>query len=279
MAPVVVGTALAAMLAPAGVGPASALGTVGTATHSAIGGAESAVETNTTAAVLTRRGSPRAYSFMAKQGTAVARWNPCRRIGYRVNARLGGAGALADTKRALARVHAATGLRFAYRGRTRIVPGGRGDGAYPRDTQLVVAWARPAQSRRIDGPGVAGVGGPTWVSAVNTRGAADMMIVKGFAVLNANVRLAPGFGAGPRSGYQGTRGQLLMHEIGHAMGMGHADRDAWQILYPTMTRKRAVWGAGDLHGLRRLGSGHGCLTRALRLRGAVGPRVVTRTLH
>ena len=217
------------------------------------------------------RGNPRAFTFMATVGAAVARWNPCAPIGYRVNARLGGPGALSDTRRAMARIRRLNGLNLVYRGSTRIIPGGRNGRAYPRDTRLVVSWAKPAQSSYLGGVGVAGVGGPSWTSARNDRGRADLMVTRGFAVLNADLPLAGGFGRGPRSGYQGTRGQLLMHEIGHAIGMGHAGDDRWQILYPTMTRKPAVWGAGDLRGLVRLGAAHGCLSTRPSLRGPGGP--------
>jgi hypothetical protein len=226
---------------------------------------------------LARRGNPHAFSFIGTSGDAVARWNPCRRIGYRVNARLGGRGALADTKEAIARIRQASGLRFTYQGTTSIVPGGS-KRRYPGDTDLVIAWARPSQSEYLRGTGVAGMGGPSWTSAVNERGQHDLMIVRGFAVLNANLRLGHGFGGGARNGYYGTRGQLLMHEIGHAVGMGHADNDEWQILYPRMTGKRAVWGAGDLRGLNRLGTGRGCLsTRSLRTT-AGGPPTQTGVL-
>jgi hypothetical protein len=243
------------------------------AATAALGGARSVVVTRPKA-----RGKARSFSFMGQSGNAVARWNPCEPIGYRVNARLGGARALADVKRAVARIRQTNGLRFAYRGRTRIIPGGRNDGRYPKDTQLVISWARPAQSHYLGQSGVAGVGGPQWTSAVNRRGDYDLMITKGFAVLNADLKLAGGFGAGPRRGWQGTRGQLLMHEIGHAVGMGHADQDAWQILYPTMTRKRAVWGAGDLRGLTRLGAAKGCLSTGSSIRGLAGPRTWTEYL-
>jgi hypothetical protein len=206
------------------------------------------------------RGNPRAYAFISRSGAGdpVARWNPCARIGYRVNARLGGGGALADTRGALARIHRATGLRFAYRGGTRMVPGGRGGDRYPRDTDLVIAWARPAHSDML-GRGVAGQGGPSWVSW-RERGKTKAMITRGFVVLNARLDLAGGFGGGLHNGWYGTRGQLLMHEIGHAIGLDHPrQEDRWEIMYHTMTGKRAVWGAGDLRGLRRLGASRACL--------------------
>jgi hypothetical protein len=218
------------------------------------------------------RGNPSAYSFLGRDGTAIARWNPCQPIGYRVNARLGGRGALTDVKAAVARIRRITGLRFAYRGSTRIVPGGANDGAYPSDTDLVVAWARPAQTQYFGLSGIAGMGGSDWVPAVNRRGDWDLMITRGFAVLNANYDIAGGFGtgAGYPSQWAGTRGQLLMHEIGHAVGMGHAAGDRWEILYPTMTEKRAVWGAGDLRGLTRLGAAQGCLSTNRSLASVAG---------
>jgi hypothetical protein len=213
-------------------------------------------------AALTARGNPRAFAFISRftAGDPVARWNPCARIGYRVNARLGGHGALADTREALARIHRVTGLRFAYRGPTRIVPGGRGGNSYPRDTDLVVAWARPGQTSMLGGAGVAGQGGPQWVIWQTPAGRSKAMITRGSVVLNADLNLGGGFGGGAHNGWVGTRGQLLMHELGHAVGLDHPRQDdRWEIMYPTMTEKRAAWGAGDLHGLHRLGDAGGCL--------------------
>lgn len=268
------------LVAPAPAGVAARLST-GSPAQAGQAAAASTASTATDAAAarvsrLAARGNPRSYSFMGTAGDAVARWNPCRPIGYRVNTRLGGRGALRDTREAIARIRKANGLRFSYQGPTRIVPGGAGGGRYPADTQLVIAWARPSQSSYLKRRGVAGMGGPSWSGAVNERGDYDLMIVRGFAVLNANLDLGRGFSGGVHKGYYGTRGQLLMHEIGHAVGLGHAEHDEWQIMYPMMTGKRAVWGAGDLRGLRRLGSARGCLSAARSFR-TVGGATPTQT--
>ena len=62
-----------------------------------------------------------------------------------------------------------------------------------------------------------------------------------------------------QTGGSGTRGQLLMHETGHAMGLGHAEGDARQVMYPVMQDMPAVWGNGDAAGLQQLGLQSGCL--------------------
>jgi Peptidase M66 len=236
---------------------------------------------------LAARGNPRAFAFISKQraGDPVARWNPCARIGYRVNARQGGPGALADTREALARIRQVTGLRFVYRGSTRIIPGGVGGNRYPRDTRLVVSWARPAQTRWLDAAGVAGQGGPSWVEWTTDGGRTRAMITRGFVVLNARVDLGGGFGGGVHNGWVGTRGQLLMHELGHAVGLDHPRQDdRWEIMYRTMTEKRAVWGRGDRNGLRRVGEARGCLrpprfSARMRTTGVPGTGPRTESAH
>lgn len=208
------------------------------------------------------------YGFLSQQGNrsrTIARWNPCgSAIGYRVNSRGGGSRATADVIAAMARIRAATGLRLTYRGQTRLLPG-YSKGAYPKDTQIVIAWTRPGVSRYLAKPrrgslGAAGYGGGSWTTARDARGRAWGQFVRGFVVLNSSYRLAGGFGRGPATGWQGTRGQLLMHELGHVVGLDHTN-DRRQIMYPTMSRKTAVYGVGDRTGLRVLGRASGCLYR------------------
>jgi hypothetical protein len=205
------------------------------------------------------------YGFLSQQGNRramVARWDPCTTIGYRVNPSGGGSGATAEVIAAASRLRSATGLPLVYRGLTTVVPG-RGTAAYPRDTQIVIAWSKPGLTRYLPKPragqyAVAGFGGGAWSTGWDAHGHEWGRFVRGYAVLNGSYNFAHGFGSGPQYGWQGTRGQLLLHEMGHAVGLDHTT-DRSQIMYPTMTRKTAAYGAGDRTGLRYLGRASGCV--------------------
>lgn len=193
------------------------------------------------------RGDPEAYKFFAKVDGEPVHWDPCKRIGWRINLRRAPDGARPQAKKALHRINEATGLRFRFRGRTLARPHEMAKN-YPRDTKLVMGWSTPRRSQLR--PGQAGVGGPRWDGGTGE-------IISGFVLLNARVKLSRGFGRGPQQGYIGTEGQLLMHELGHAVGLDHVTDEA-QIMYPVLTRKRAIWGAGDKRGLSRVGKRAGC---------------------
>lgn len=184
-----------------------------------------------------------------------ARWNPCQVITYRVNAHRAPRGALADTHAAVAAAEEVSGLDFEYLGRTDVVPQKVGREGYPDDTDLVVAWTDHTETPMLpDNPGTAGVGGFTSVSGKRDEaGNAVWMSTAGTIVLNTQTSwLEPGFGEGK------TVGELLMHEVGHVVGLSHA-RDTSQILYPRMQSTPAVWGAGDRSGLSAVGRASGCL--------------------
>ncbi len=218
------------------------------------GGRTRAVSPATTVRVRPRYappGRPRAHRLWTSYGS-VSRWDPCRPIRYRVNPLHAPARASDEVRRAVARVAQATGLTFTYLGRTSVVPNARHDYG---DADLLVAWRRPGEYPFHGALGVApGRSVPGYRAA---DGSAVNRIVDGAVVLDAPLvaALPAGFGAG-------SRGQLLLHELGHVVGLEHvAERS--QVMYPTLLpAARGRYGAGDLAGLERVGAEQGCLHRA-----------------
>jgi hypothetical protein len=216
--------------------------------------------------------SPRGYAWafavytMGEAPQALGRWDPCTPIGYRVNRTQATPGAVADVRRAIHRVSKATGLKFVYRGQTRVIPQAKwADDAYPADTQLIIAWVRPSQSTlwpkatmTVNGRDtLAGRGGAWHVHARDKNGRLWGRYNRGFVLLNARLKFPAGFRA---IGPSGSRGREIMHEMGHVVGLDHPRRAGrQQIMYPELTRKPARWGRGDLTALRIVGARGGCL--------------------
>lgn len=225
-----------------------------------------AAATSRTFSVAIGRGNPAALGYLT---TPPARWNPCAPIRYRVNLAGAPRGAGADVDRSIQQVSAATGLRFVKAGATTVIPGSQGREVlddYPRGTELVIAFVTPGKGAKHSAylprtSDTVGVGGAFYTDATTrVRGQSSHQIVQGYLVLDRTKKLPGGFGPGNRHGLLGTWGQVMMHELGHVVGLDHPrPSDPAQIMYPATTTKPATWGAGDLVALRRVGAVSGCL--------------------
>jgi len=200
-----------------------------------------------------------AFRLVNRDGTPV-RWNPCAPIHYVTNLADAPPGAAQDLATALHMVTAATGIVFVDDGPTterptldrpvdepERYPGGH--------APVLISWTTRSETD-VFGAETGTAYGTTNVSWLDPPGSpdADPAYVSGELTIDPRTTagLAPGFGAGP------SIGELLLHELGHLMGLAHV-ADPSQIMYPTLLPVAARYGAGDLAGLARLGWSAGCL--------------------
>ena len=184
------------------------------------------------------------------------RWDSCREIRWTFNPRKSPRKALRQVRKGLHRIHLATGLEFDYVGKTDQKPNPYGNNVDGAD--VIIGWRtakdfRPFAQHR----GTVGLGGNTYYSGYQEAdGSPVNLAVQGGVVLNASMRdkLDNGFGKGA------TWGEVIIHELGHVMGLAHAGARK-QIMYYAMRPRDASWGAGDLGGFRRLGDVRGCVQR------------------
>jgi Matrixin len=199
-----------------------------------------------------------AFRFLERVGDAPVRWNPCDEISYAVNTAGASSSIRSDLREALARVTRATGIDFRSVGTTR-EPFFR---AYQRmrfhgvigRAELIIIWVDhdgyQAILQRLQDPR------PSIAFAKTMAGVtADQdQYFGGIIVMDAEATARLGF----TDRY--THGSVLLHELGHIMGLDHV-KDPDQLMYSGRFPSFGLhdFGPGDLEGLRRLGMDAGCL--------------------
>jgi hypothetical protein len=183
-------------------------------------------------------------------GVTPVTYDPCRPVHYVIRTDGEPAGGEEAITAAIARVSEATGLHFVYDGgtdepttldRAIFQPGRYGD----RWAPVLIAWETDVQNPALAGE-IVGEGGSTAVSLGN----GPQVLVTGTVSLDA--------GQMPqildrRNGTAIARA-IILHELGHLVGLGHVDDDQ-QLMYPQTRGNVLDFAAGDLTGLAAVGSG------------------------
>ena len=182
------------------------------------------------------------YTFSPPSSTGPVRWNPCQAIPYLVN--LGGydPSERSTINEAVERLEAATGLPLVPAGDTTFMPTvanpSPNNGA---DREIVIALADEVQTDLVPG---------------NIVGRADISFTS--TIRAASVVVDMGGVAGKPDWSSTGVGPVLLHELAHAVGLGHVTNTT-QLMNGTATATGpTTYAAGDLTGLWLLGASQGC---------------------
>jgi hypothetical protein len=183
------------------------------------------------------------HTFLyALSGGGYARWNPCSTLTYVVNYNGAPSFARGEVDRAVARVEAATGIDLVNMGDTNA----GNNGVPPNGIDAVIAFVNNSENSSIGN--AAGLGGGSYYAPWNGR---DAYVARGFVLINETINYSQGLSS---TGLEG----LLLHEIGHMMGLDHVGSTA-EVMYPVMHNIPGGYGPGDQEGLWLLGAAQGCL--------------------
>lgn len=188
--------------------------------------------------------------YMLEDAGRPVGWNPCAPIDYVINFAHAPAYARQDLSLAINTLEAASGLKFVYTGSTDLVPDTNWS-TIPRLHRrtwapLIIAFANPSATNMFTfGSSQIGAGGPAWVNS--SHGKVD---VSGAIVIDDRARFIPGFGPGL------SLGTLLLHELGHVVGLAEGtDPASFTYKYLGITTQAVT--RTDIAHLRALTSG-GC---------------------
>lgn len=193
------------------------------------------------------------HSFIHVDGGAPTRWNPCQPVPWQFNPAGAPEGGLAAVQAAMSTLADRTGLALRYDGPTSTNPSltylQQSWGSF---RPLLVGWSSATESDLLVGAPTSRVGTARilWTGSYDLQGRNHTQIASGVVAFN-------------RAHVAGTTGAaswytFALHELGHAVGLGHVTDDQ-QIMRGSIPSHLETYGAGDLEGLRAVGSGSGCL--------------------
>lgn len=195
-------------------------------------------------------GSPTSWMRLRKEGD---RWNPCQTVTYGINSSRAtpDAGTVATgIHNTIALVSQATGVRFRFTGETSAEPFDR---KFTRkEPMLVFAFTTDGETPLDLGGSYAARGGSDrTVWSRDARGKRILRIRNGGVLYDltdtAQMTAAQ---------FQ----QLTLHEMGHAMGLGHVPAtDQYMTAGPELYNLPMAYQAGDLTGLAKVGLQAGCI--------------------
>lgn len=190
------------------------------------------------------------YSFLRTRadGSPVT-FDPCRPIHVVIRPDHEPEGGRDLLLAALAEVSEATGLQFLDDGRTDEPPGDLRATYQPerygdRWAPVLITWSTAVESPDL-AEGILGRAGPDAFG----RDEDDLRFVTGSAVFNG-----PALDAQLRQGEDEKARAVLLHELGHLVGLGHVT-DPYQVMFDTNAYPLPSYRAGDLRGLEKLGLG------------------------
>jgi hypothetical protein len=115
---------------------------------------------------------------------------------------------------------------------------------------VLISWSTEAlrvDSNSSAGRKAIGLGG----GDIEMNGDGEPVYVSGKAVFDAKYELNSGFGGA-------TWGQVMLHELGHIVGLDHIPNED-SVMNPGTLLRPAFFGPGDRAGLWKLGIGSPCL--------------------
>jgi hypothetical protein len=182
-------------------------------------------------------------------------WNPCKPIRYVINMNGYDESYRAVITEDITRVATATGFQFNYVGDSTVIPVEADPWGHPVNDfvngtapyDIIISLANETITDLVPGS-LAGLTWPNWVRYPDKDGR--------FFVASITMDMGDLFG---RAVWAGDGfGPVLLHELGHAMGLDHVV-DPYQVMFagaaPTSPN---TYGAGDLRGLWLSGAIRGC---------------------